>query len=73
MWRSPLLLETPEAVRIGGKNAREYLDRDFAIQPGVTGAVDFAHPAGAERRANRAVVESGIRRQCHYRLTCSGK
>jgi hypothetical protein len=43
-------LEARESVRIGGECAWQELDRDVAFQLGVTGAVDFAHAAGANER-----------------------
>jgi hypothetical protein len=43
-------LESGAAVRVRGGGLRQNLDRDRAIQPGITGAIDLAHCARAERR-----------------------
>ena len=43
-----LLLETPQAVRVGGKRCRQNLDGDVAVQARVARAIDLAHAAGAE-------------------------
>ena len=34
--------------------------RDFAVQAGVARAIDFAHPAFAERRKDFVMVEVGV-------------
>jgi hypothetical protein len=47
--RARFLLEPAQPVLIVGKRRRQNLDGDFAIEPAVTGAVDLADPARAER------------------------
>ena len=42
-------LEPRQSIGVGGKGVREHLDRDVAIQPGVAGSVDLAHPTLADR------------------------
>ena len=44
------LLEALARFRIGRQRAGQDLDGHRAIQPGVTGAVDLAHAARADRR-----------------------
>jgi hypothetical protein len=38
---------------------------NFPPQPGVAGPVDFAHPAGAERRHDLVGAEPGPGWECH--------
>ena len=45
-----LALEAQHAVAGERKRVRQHLHRDLTFQPGVFGAIDFAHAAGAERR-----------------------
>jgi hypothetical protein len=45
-----LALEPPEAIGVFGQRPRQHLDRDVALQPRVPGAIDLAHPAGADQR-----------------------
>jgi hypothetical protein len=42
------LLEPLQAFTIGRKRRRQDLDGHVAPQPGVAGAIDLAHPAGAD-------------------------
>ena len=43
------LLETAEPIGIGRKRRRENLDRDFAAEAFVLGAIHLAHAAFPER------------------------
>ena len=45
-----LALEARERLLVLGEPLRQHLDRDVALQPGVAGAIDLAHPARADRR-----------------------
>ena len=45
-----LLHEAGAAMRVGEAIGGQDLDRDLAAEAGVAGAVDLAHPAGAEGR-----------------------
>jgi hypothetical protein len=38
-------LEAREPIRVAGEGLRKDLERDVAVEPGVTGAVDLAHAA----------------------------
>ena len=44
------------------------LDRDLAIELGVAGAIDLAHPAGAERGENLVGAEARAGREGHHYL-----
>ena len=44
--------EAGEAIGIAGDAGQQNLDRDPAIQPGVEGPVDLAHPARADPRVD---------------------
>ena len=48
---SRFLLETPQAVRVGGHELGQDLDCDFAVQPGIARAIDLAHTARPQGRA----------------------
>jgi hypothetical protein len=57
---------TPDAaaaLRVAGHEAWQQLDRDVALEAGVAGAVDFAHPAGAERREDLVRADTCAGRQ----------
>ena len=43
-----LLLKTPQTVRVARDVWRQNLDRDFAIEGGLAGAVDLTHASGAK-------------------------
>jgi hypothetical protein len=43
-----LTLESREALLVLGEIRRQDLDRDVALELGVVGAIDLAHPAFAE-------------------------
>ena len=42
--------EAREPIGVVGKGRRQGLDRDITTQAGIVGAIDLAHPTGAERR-----------------------
>jgi hypothetical protein len=42
-----LLLKAPQALGIAGESCRQNLDRNFAVQARVAGAVDLSHAARA--------------------------
>jgi hypothetical protein len=44
-----LVREARPATRIACGVTRQHLDGDVAIESGITGLVDFAHPAGADK------------------------
>ena len=44
-----LALEAQQLVGTGREPLRQELDRHGTIEPGVEGAIDLAHPAGAEQ------------------------
>ena len=51
------LLETAQAVGVGGQRLGQDLDGDFAVEPGVVGAVDFAHSTRTKGCANFILPE----------------
>src|SRR5216684_1492685 len=63
--RSRFLLETPQAVRVGGHKLGQDLDCDFAVQPGVARAVYLAHTARPQGRANFILPENSSGSQLH--------
>ncbi len=44
---SRLPLEASQSISVVGERLRQYLDRDIASEPGITGAVHLTHPAHA--------------------------
>jgi hypothetical protein len=52
-------LEARHAVGIRGERRRQNLDRDIAIELGITGAINLAHAALAELGGN-AVMRDGF-------------
>ena len=52
-------LEPLFGVVLVGEMLRKNLDRDRSFKPGVAGAVDFAHAAGTDRRADLVGAEFG--------------
>jgi hypothetical protein len=57
-----LALEPREAIGIGREARRQHLDRHIASELRIAGAVDFAHPAAAERRENLVRTETSTAR-----------
>ena len=49
--RPRFLLEATKAIGIGRDRLRQDLDGDFAVEPGIVRATDFAHSTRGERRA----------------------
>ena len=70
--RARLALEALSGARIGDAMRRDDLDGDRAIQPGVAGAVDLAHPAGVEGRADFVWPEPVSSCQRHFGSTIRG-
>jgi hypothetical protein len=55
---------------LGGREVLgQDLERDRPVEPGVLGAVDLAHPAGAERGDDFVGTEARARRKSHWRAT----
>ena len=63
--RSGFAFEPLAELGVGREVSGKYLDRDDAIEPGVAGPVDFAHPAGAERRNDFIRTETSPRSKRH--------
>ena len=63
--RAGLALESRAPLRIGRHVGRQHFDGDRAIEPRVAGLVDFAHPAGAERREDLVGAEAGAGGESH--------
>lgn len=62
-----LTLEASEGGGILGEMRREHLNGDVAAELRVTGAVDLAHPAGAERADDLVRTERDSRSEGHWR------
>ena len=60
-------LEALQSIRFGGDKLGENFDGDVAIQPGIAGAVDLAHTAGAEWSEDFILAKLGARDQRHVR------
>ena len=57
---SPLLpLEPGEAIRVVREGVRQNLQRDLAVELGVGGLPDLAHPAFAEQSGHIVVPDAG--------------
>jgi hypothetical protein len=48
--RLGLAREPAQTLRITGEEIGQDLDGDVAIEPGIAGSIDFAHPASTEWR-----------------------
>ena len=59
------LLEAGDAIRIADGQLREHLDGDFAVQPGVDRAIDFAHSACAKPVGDPIRTEGRARGERH--------
>jgi hypothetical protein len=57
--------EARRAHRVVREGVRQDLERDFAAELRVAGAVDDAHAAGAERADDLVRAESGAGRESH--------
>ena len=53
--------EARAALRIGREVLGQDLDRDVAIEPGVAGAIDLAHAAGAQPSGHRVADRAAVR------------
>ena len=60
--RARFLLEAFDAPAVGVQVARQYLDGDLTPKAGIARAIDFSHPAGAERGQNLVGAKSRARR-----------
>ena len=60
-----LALEPGDADRDRREGIGEDLDGDVALQPGVAGAVDLAHAAGADRAGDLVRTQAGAGAQGH--------
>lgn len=56
--RLPLLNEAAHATLVSSERGRQDFERDFAIEAGVFGQINFTHPARAEFRQD-AVMRDG--------------
>ena len=59
-------LELGEPTRIAGKCLWEDLERHLAVQLGVGGLVDLAHPALADEGGDVVMAESGADAKRHW-------
>src|SRR5262249_17792160 len=59
-------LKSSEPVGVSRKRLGQDLESDIALQSSISGAIDFAHAAGADRRNNlvRAYSVARIHRHC---------
>jgi hypothetical protein len=55
---SCLPVKSREALRVFREEVREDLDSDLAIQAGITGTINLAHPADAKQAENLVRTES---------------
>ena len=62
-----LLLEAVQPVGVGGEVGRQHLDGDVAVEAVVAGAIDLAHPAGAQQADDLVRSEGGSRCEVHAR------
>ena len=60
--------EARQALRVASEERRQNLERDVARQLAVAGAVDFAHPAGADQGDDLVGAEACAGRQTHRGL-----
>jgi len=58
-------LEPRPAVRVRGDLGREDLDGNRAVEAGITGLVDLAHPAGPNGGLDLVRAEAGTGREGH--------
>src|SRR5580658_1963160 len=69
------LLKAAQAVGIERESLRQYLDRYFALQPRVTGAINFTHPSSAQQGNDLVRPKFAARGEVHpwARLSFPGK
>ena len=60
-----LLLETAQALGVGGEGRRQDLDRHLAAEARVPRAVNLSHPPRSDRREDLVGTESGAGLQGH--------
>ena len=60
--------EPAKALGIGGNRRVQDLDGDIAVEPRIAGAVDLAHPAGADEPDDLVRTETVTRLQRHGRI-----
>ena len=70
--RARFLLEALDAPAVGVQVAGQDLDGDLTPEAGIARAIDFSHPAGAERRQNLVGAKSRARRE-RNRLPALGR
>ena len=63
--RACLLLESLQAIGIGGVGGRQHLDRDVAAEAGIVGTVDLAHSARADASHDVVGTEAGAGGEGH--------
>ena len=63
--RVRLLLEAPQPFRIGRQRGWQDLDRDVTVQARIAGAIDFTHPASAQKVGNEIRAKVGARSERH--------
>jgi hypothetical protein len=61
-------LEAEQALPIGGEGLEDHLDGDVAAEPGVVGAKDLTHSAGAQRRQDSVRTEIRSGSEGHSRM-----
>src|SRR6478736_9571289 len=61
--------DSVRAVRDAGKMFGQHLDGDFAVLPGIAGAIDFAHSAGSSRRDNLVGAQACAGSERHSNLS----
>jgi hypothetical protein len=62
--------EARKTVRIGGKQSRQYLERDGTIQVGVSRAIDLAHTTCTNRRFDFVGAEARASREGRTVSSC---
>src|SRR6185369_9404990 len=67
--RGCFLFEAPHSVLIRGNLARQYFQRDLAIQARVVREIDFTHTSCADKRTDFVASELCLRRQTHLRMS----
>src|SRR5437660_2373185 len=60
------LFEPPQSIGVCGKICRKNFDRHVALKLWIVSAVDFAHAARADLRADFIAAKLGALRDCHY-------
>ena len=64
-----LALEARHAALIIGERGRKDLDSDIAVQPRISRAIHFAHPARTQRADDLIRAETGSIRERHIEST----